>query len=63
MAKMFSFRVSIVAMPTLISPVAVASNTHCGRGSVLPSGVQLSLTSCEADSNTSDREAGAQDEL
>ena len=60
MANMLSFKVSMVAMPMLTSPVSDASNTHCSRGSVAPCGVHEAMTSGLAAANTSGVKDGVQ---
>ena len=59
-ACMFSLRVSIVAMPMLMSPVSVASNTHCSMGLEPPGRVQAASTAGSALFSTSDKNAGSQ---
>ena len=58
MASVLSFRVSMVAMPMLTSPVATASNTHCSRGAEAPAGVQAVSTSSGAEVKRSEVNVG-----
>ena len=63
MARLFSLRVSVVAMPTLMLPVATASNKHCGTGLVAPAGVHAALASSLAAASMSAVKVGTQSEL